>query len=110
MTPLFCYFLLLDSLFSQVQNCSICGLLLMKRRSDEFRCLSVFTGTWIKEEGIRVLSGFHCCVGLECWSSCWNWTHLELLLNYFHVVSLQEAQLVQAVPVQLRKQIREEHS
>ena len=37
-------------------------------------------------------------------------THLELLLNYFHVVSLQKVQLVGAHPVQLREQIGKEHS
>lgn len=71
-------------------------------------CLSVVTDVWAKEGRVILLSCFH--GASEHWGSCWFWTHLQLLLNYFHVVSLQEVQLVRADPVQLRKQIGEEHS
>lgn len=68
-------------------------------------CLSGITDAWAKGGRLILPSCFH-----EHRGSCWFWTHLQLLLNYFHVVSLQEVQLVRADPVQLRKQIGEEHS
>lgn len=45
----------------------------------------------------------------SCGTGCVELTHLELLLNYFHVVPLQEVHLMRANPVQLREQIGEEH-
>lgn len=65
----------------------------------------VVTDAWAKEGRVILPSSFR-----EHQNPDEFWTHLQLLLNYFHVVSLQEVQLVRADPVQLREQIGEEHS